>query len=274
MAIVEIKDFHFQYEIADVPTLNGINMKLEKGKLYSLIGQNGSGKTTLGNVIRGFVPKFHTGEYSGEVYVMGENMEDLELEQLANRIGLVFQNPFTQMSGSRNTVFEELAFGLENLGIKREEIIERVNNVMKLTKIEEFKNRHPLQLSGGQQQRVALAAVLVMDQDILIIDEPTSQLDPQSTDYVFDIIEQIKKEGKTILLIEHKIEQVAKYSDYVYVLEDGRIAKEGTPEQIFRDKEILNYGANIPKVAQIALELKDSGIEFDKIPVTIDEFNL
>lgn len=273
MTVVEIKDLHFQYETADEPILNGINMTLEKGKLYSLIGSNGGGKTTLGNAIRGFVPKFHTGEYSGEVTVFGERMEDLELEDLADKIGLIFQNPFTQMSGSKKTVFEELAFGLENLGVEREEIIRRVNDIIELTKIEEFRNRNPFQLSGGQQQRVALAAVLVMDQDVLIIDEPTSQLDPQSTDYIFEIINKMKEEGKTILLIEHKIEQVAEFSDYVYVIEDGKIAREGTPDELFRDRELLSHGANIPKIAQICLELKDRGIDIDKIPITLDEFN-
>ena len=124
-------------------------------------------------------------------------------------VGFVFQNPFTQISGIADTVYEELAFGLENMGIDPVEINERIERIMKLTKIEEFRDRDPYQLSGGQQQRVALASILVMGQDVLVIDEPTSQLDPQSTDDVFEMIALMKSMGKTIVLVEHKMEQIA-----------------------------------------------------------------
>src|SRR5690606_1732280 len=154
---------------------------IEKGYLYAVIGKNGSGKTTLCNLIRGFIPHFHKGELEGDFLIEGKDVREWDLGELAKKIGFIFQNPFTQISGVKDTVFEEIAYGLENLGVEVEEIKRRVKKISKLLGIEELEDKNPFELSGGQKQRVAFASVIVMEPDILVIDEPTSQLDPKGT---------------------------------------------------------------------------------------------
>lgn len=271
MDSIVIKDLTYQYPTAEVPTLKSVSLTVKKGELCAIVGANGSGKTTLCNAIRGFVPIFYKGDISGEVLVNGKNVQEEELGTTAMDVGFVFQNPFTQISGVAPTVFDELAYGLCNMGIEPDEIRKRVEEIMKLTKTEEFCDRDPYQLSGGQQQRVALAAVLVMGQDIFVIDEPTSQLDPQSTDDIFEIIKLMKSMGKTIVLVEHKMEQVAEYADQVVVMDEGRIVMEGTPKEVFANPKCREYHTRLPQCTQIALELQEQGIDLDSIPVTVDE---
>lgn len=271
MDCVEIKNLTYQYPLTEEPVLNGIDLSIKKGELCAVIGANGSGKTTLCNAIRGFIPHFYKGELSGSVKINGKNIQDCEIGDLALDVGFVFQNPFTQISGVATTVYDELAFGLENMGIAPDEIRDRVEEIMKLTKIQDFRDKDPYQLSGGQQQRVALAAVLVMGQEILVIDEPTSQLDPQSTDDVFDIIQLMKDMGKTIILVEHKMEQIAEYADHVVVLDHGRIVMEGTPSEVFSNSNCIKYHTRLPQCTKIALELKNAGIKLPEIPVTVEQ---
>lgn len=271
MDSIIIEGLTYQYPTASKVTLNNISLTVKRGDLCALVGANGSGKTTLCNAIRGFVPTFYGGDLTGKVLINGKDIASAELGNLALDIGYVFQNPFTQISGVTDTVYEELAFGLENMGIEEDEIRQRIEDIMKLTKIEEFRGRNPYQLSGGQLQRVALASILVMGQDILVIDEPTSQLDPQSTDNIFEIIKLMKGMGKTIVLVEHKMEQIAEYADQVVVLEHGEIVMEGTPEAIFTDPRCSQYHIRLPKYTSIALELKKNGVNLDKIPVSFEE---
>ncbi len=271
MDSIKITDLTYKYPISDEPVLKHINLRVPKGELCAVIGTNGSGKTTLCNAIRGFVPTFYKGEISGEIIVNGRDVRKEEMGSLALDIGFVFQNPFTQISGIAKTVFEELAYGLENMGIEREIIIRRVEETMRLTKIEEFRDRNPFQLSGGQQQRVALAAILVMGQPVLVIDEPTSQLDPQSTDDVFEVIKLMKNMGKTIVLVEHKMEQIAEYADHVVVLNQGEIVMEGTAKEVFSNPGCKQYHTRLPQCTKISAELKDMGIGIKGTPVTVNE---
>ena len=271
MDSIQITNLTYKYPLAEEPVLKNISLHVKKGELCAIIGANGSGKTTLCNAIRGFVPKFYKGEMTGEVLVNGKDVQKEEIGSTALDIGFVFQNPFTQISGIAKTVFEELAYGLENMGVEREVIIKRVEETMKMTKIEEFRERNPFQLSGGQQQRVALAAILVMGQPVLVIDEPTSQLDPQSTDDVFEVIKLMKNMGKTIVLVEHKMEQIAEYADHVIVLDKGEIAMEGTPKEVFSNPLCEKYHTRLPQCTKIFRELKNMGIEMEGTPVTVEE---
>lgn len=271
MDIIKIEDLSYQYPTADKETLSHVSLNVKSGELCAIIGANGSGKTTLCNAIRGFVPHFYKGDISGKVYVKGKNVEEAHIGDLALDVGFVFQNPFTQISGIAKTVYEELAFGLENMGVEPEEIRKKIDEIMKLVKIEDFKDRDPYQLSGGQQQRVALAAILVMGQDVLVIDEPTSQLDPQSTDDVFEIIQLMKKMGKTIVLVEHKMEQIAEFADRVVVMDQGTIVMEGTPKEVFSNPACEKYHIRLPQSTKIALELKKQGIDLREVPVTTEE---
>ncbi|GAB5614145.1 ATP-binding cassette domain-containing protein [Faecalimonas hominis] len=271
MDSIKITDLSYRYPTAEEEVLRHVSLTIKKGELCAIVGANGSGKTTLCNAIRGFVPKFYKGEISGEVLVNGKDVQKEDIGSTALEVGFVFQNPFTQISGIADTVYEELAFGLENMGIDPTEINERIEKMMKLTKIEEFRDRDPYQLSGGQQQRVALASILVMGQDILVIDEPTSQLDPQSTDDVFEMIQLMKNMGKTVVLVEHKMEQIAEYADHVVVMDKGKIVLEGTAKEVFSNPKCMEYHTRLPQSTKIAMELMKEGIPFQEIPVTVDE---
>lgn len=271
MDSIQIKNLTYRYPTSETDVLKDVSFTVKKGELCAIVGANGSGKTTLCNAIRGFVPKFYKGEISGEVLVNGRDVKEDPDGKNALEIGFVFQNPFTQISGIASTVYEELAYGLENMGVEPEEIRQRIERIMELTKIQEFRDRDPYQLSGGQQQRVALAAILVMDQDVLVIDEPTSQLDPQSTDDVFEIIKLMKSMGKTIVLVEHKMEQIAEYADQIIVLDGGQVVMEGTPKEVFSDPDCLKYHTRLPQSTRIALELKKEGVNLSEIPVTVEE---
>lgn len=272
MAVLELKDVTFKYQLAKETILENISLSIEKGEFVALVGRNGVGKTTLCSIMRGLIPTFHTGTMSGQVLLNGIDISDMSIGDLALHIGFVFQNPFVQVSGVKQTVFEEIAYGLENLGVERSEIIRRVDEMLVQLNIGHLKLKHPMQLSGGQSQRVALASVLVMDPGILIIDEPTSQLDPQGTEEVFETIRLLKERKKTIILVEHKVDWVAEYADRVIVINDKHIVKDASASEVFSDPMLLETGNNLPQVALLALRLKGRGkTDIENIPTTLDE---
>lgn len=265
--IIECRNVTYSYPLAETPAIRELNVRIERGKFYGVIGENGSGKTTLCALLRGFAPSFYKGELEGEILVEGKRTTDYGGE-LSAKIGYVFQNPFTQISGVKDTVFEEVAYGLENFGVPVDEIEKRVVDVMRLTDIETLALKNPFDLSGGQMQRVALASVIVLDPDILIIDEPTSQLDPEGTESVFAVIRALKERRKTIILVEHKIDLIAEYADEVLVMQEGRVIAAGEKEEILSDMSLLEQGAALPQVAILGSRLKERGFPIARIPVT------
>lgn len=265
--VMECKNVTYTYPLADEPSIRNVSLNIEEGKFYGIVGENGSGKTTLCAVLRGFAPSFYQGDIQGEVLVYGKPIGEYGGE-LATKIGYVFQNPFTQISGVKETVFEEVAYGLENFGVPVEEIVERVEAIMKLTHIDSLAEKNPLELSGGQMQRVALASVLVLEPDILIIDEPTSQLDPQGTESVFEIIKMMKDKKKTIILVEHKIDLIAEYADEVLVLRGGKLIAGGDKAQVLSDISLMEQGVQLPQMAILGSRLKEKGFPISEIPVT------
>ncbi|WP_409272767.1 energy-coupling factor ABC transporter ATP-binding protein [Neobacillus sp. SCS-31] len=269
--IIELKNVSYRYPVGDHQVLQNISFKVEKGQFTAIIGNNGSGKTTLCNTIRGFIPHFYRGEIEGDVVVDGKNITDYQLGQLGEKIGYVFQNPFIQISGVKDTVFDEVAYGLENLGVEEKEILRRVEEILKLVKIEHLRDKKPFELSGGQRQRVALASIIVMDPDILVIDEPTSQLDPIGTEYVFDIIRLMKEKGKTIVLVEHKMDLIAEYADTIIVLHDGEIVLQGPAREVFANPDFSKYNIQYPHVTEVALQLKEAGIPLKFVPIRVEE---
>ena len=265
--VMECKNVTYTYPLADAPSIRNVSLNIEEGKFYGIVGENGSGKTTLCAILRGFAPSFYQGDIQGEVLVYGKPIGEYGGE-LATKIGYVFQNPFTQISGVKETVFEEVAYGLENFGVPVEEIVERVEEIMKLTHIDSLAEKNPLELSGGQMQRVALASVLVLEPDILIIDEPTSQLDPQGTESVFEIIKMMKDKKKTIILVEHKIDLIAEYADEVLVLRGGKLIAGGDKAQVLSDISLMEQGVQLPQMAILGSRLKEKGFPISEIPVT------
>ncbi len=268
MSGIEIRNLSYRYPTGSEKVLHDINLTIESGKFYALVGVNGGGKTTLCNVIRGFIPHFFKGERNGEVLIDGKDVSDWDTSNLAQKVGFVFQNPFTQISGVKETVFDEIAFGLENLGVEVSEIKQRVQNIISLLGIEYIQHKNPNELSGGQKQRVALASIIVMEPDILIFDEPTSQLDPQGTEEIFKAIDIMKKKGKTIILVEHKIELIAEYADYIVVLQDGHIKRQGRTEDVLSKEDTQDFGVGLTQYTLLDLQMRKHNMNTDRIPIT------
>lgn len=271
MAYIELQDITYTYPLAEKPSISNLNLSFEKAKFYGVLGANGSGKTTLCNIIRGFIPNFYQGEMDGKVILDGKSIEEYEMGELASKIGYVFQNPFNQITGARDTVYGEIAYGLENFGVPVDEIKLRVEKIMKLTNTSYLQDKNPFELSGGQQQRVALASVLVLEPDILVIDEPTSQLDPQETERVFEIIKKMKQMGKTIILVEHKIELVAEYCDEVIVVHDGKLIRHGEKHEVLSDIGLEQFGIMLPSTVYLAAEIRKRGVKIEDKLITADE---
>ena len=271
MGYIELKNVTYTYPLAEEPSVRDISAVMERGKFYPILGANGSGKTTLCNILRGFIPNFYQGEMSGEVIFDGKNLQEYEMGELASKIGYVFQNPFNQITGARDTVYGEIAYGLENFGVPVPEIRDRVDQIMELTNITYLRDKNPFELSGGQQQRVAFASVLVLEPDMFVIDEPTSQLDPRETERVFDIILKMKEMGKTIVLVEHKMELVAQYSDEVLVLEDGRLIRAGEKHEILSETGLQEHGVMLPQTVLLAEKMRNSGLKIKDGIITEDE---
>ena len=269
MGYLKLENVNYKYPLEEKNTLQNINIEIKKGEFWAVIGKNGSGKTTLCNILRRFVPDFYKGELTGKITLEGKELKDYSQKEIVQKIGFVFQNPFTQISGVKNTVFEEIAYGLENLGIERETIISEVEKILKLLEIEKLRDKNPYNLSGGQKQRVALASIIAMNPDILVIDEPTSQLDPKGTEDIFKIINLMANEGKTIILVEHKLELIAEYAQNILVLDEGEIILSGKAEEVLNNKILLEKEIGMTQYSILAYELEKSGkVELEEIPIT------
>ena len=269
MGYFKIENVNYKYPLEDKQALKNINIEIKKGEFWAVIGKNGSGKTTFCNMLRRFVPDFYKGELTGKIMLEDKELKDYSQKELVQKIGFVFQNPFTQISGVKDTVFEEIAYGLENLGLDKEEIISRVEKILKLLEIEKLRDRNPYDLSGGQKQRVALASIIAMNPDILVIDEPTSQLDPKGTEDIFKIINLMANEGKTIILVEHKLELIAEYAQNILVLDEGEIILSGKAEEVLNNKILLEKEIGMTQYSILAYELeKARKVELEEIPIT------
>ena len=269
MDYLKLENVNYKYPLEEKNTLQNINIEIKKGEFWAVIGKNGSGKTTLCNILRRFVPDFYKGELTGKITLEGKELKDYSQKEIVQKIGFVFQNPFTQISGVKNTVFEEIAYGLENLGIEREIIISEVEKILKLLEIEKLRDKNPYNLSGGQKQRVALASIIAMNPDILVIDEPTSQLDPKGTEDIFKIINLMANEGKTIILVEHKLELIAEYAENILVLDEGEIILSGKANEVLNNKILLEKEIGMTQYSMLAYELeKARKIELEEIPIT------
>ena len=269
MGYFKIENVNYKYPLEEKQALKNINIEIKKGEFWAVIGKNGSGKTTFCNMLRRFVPDFYKGELTGKITLEDKELKDYSQKELVQKIGFVFQNPFTQISGVKDTVFEEIAYGLENLGLDKEEIISRVEKILKLLEIEKLRDRNPYDLSGGQKQRVALASIITMDPDILVIDEPTSQLDPKGTEDIFKIINLMANEGKTIILVEHKLELIAEYAQNILVLDEGEIILSGKAEEVLNNKILLEKEIGMTQYSILAYELeKERKVELKEIPIT------
>ena len=271
--VLEFQDVSWKYADTKEEAVSHLNLSVKKGEMVGIVGINDAGKSTLCRICNGLIPNSFSGDFTGRVLLEGNDIKGMQTAELAEKVGSVFSNPEAQLS--QITVFDELAFGPANLGVGKKEILEKVEQILKLLDLEEMRDRSPFQLSGGEQQRVSIASVLTMNPEILVLDEPTSNLDPISTEGIFQVISQLnKEEGITVLLVEHEIELLARYADRILVMDQGKIILEGTPREVFSHEDVFErIGIYIPQVTRVAEILKEKhGIWKEKEnPLTLDE---
>lgn len=270
MPVIAVENLKYRYPHADALALDGLTFTVEKGEFIGIVGANGAGKSTLSQALIGLVPQFYNGAYGGRVLIDGLPAESTPISELCCKVGLVFQNPFNQLSGAKDNVYEEVAFGMQNLGVPRAEMHRRTENALKLLDIWQFRDRNPFDLSGGQMQRVAIASILVMEPDIIVLDEPTSQLDPQGSEEVFRTVDKLAHSGITILMIEQKIEKIAAYCDRILLLHQGHQIAFDTPQKVFSRPDLEQLGVQAPVFTRICRALGTT-LPDSSYPVTVEE---
>lgn len=254
--IVELKDLTFRYQPDDEkPALDQVSLTINKGEWVAIIGHNGSGKSTLAKTINGLLlPE------NGEVRVKGQTLAEENIWAIRRAVGMVFQNPDNQFVGA--TVEDDIAFGMENQGIPREDMVTRVQEALEQVRMTPFATKEPARLSGGQKQRVAIAGVVALRPDVIILDEATSMLDPEGRFEVIEAVKKIKEKNQlTVISITHDIDEAAN-ANRVLVMKQGRLIKEGTPEEIFSaGPELIELGLDLPFPEKLKLALKAQGLE-------------
>ena len=269
--IISFTDVTYTYAGTDEPALHSISLEIQPGEYVAVLGLNGAGKTTLGLCVNGVVPTMLGGDLTGTVLVGGLDVSEYPVREMSKLVGMVFDNPEFQMS--QMSAAEEVALGLENAGVPYEEMRRIIPETLELVGLAGFEERSPLGLSGGQQQRLAIAAVLAMKPQILIMDEPTSNLDPIGKQEVFDMAAKLNRErGMTVIVIEHEVEVMARYADRVIVLDAGRIVMNGTPQEIFsRVDELDALKLRVPESAALARVLgSEYGLWKGQVPITTE----
>lgn len=272
MSAISIENLNYYYPSSEKPALRGVDLEVKKGEFILICGSSGGGKSTLCRCILGLIPHFYGGKMEGQVEVLGMNTHDYYPSEIARKVGMISQNPEDQLIGT--SVEGDIAFGLENLGMPRQDIERRVEEVMEILGIHDLRSRPPDELSSGQQQKVAIASILAMRPKILVLDEPTSELDPRSAAEILEFVESInEKEKITIVLTEHRLENTAQYADRIVVISDGKILHDGPPREVLEIEDLLDVGVNIPKVTQLALALRKKGIRLKTLPLNTKEMS-
>ena len=265
--VISTKNLTYTYPGASKPSIQDVSITIDKGDFVILTGPSGCGKTTLCRCFNGLIPHFYNGSLEGEITVANLSVVNHKIYELAQHVGLVFQNPENQLFAL--SVEKDVAFGLENFGMPRDEMRKRVNWALQMAGISELTERPPHELSGGQQQRVAIASVLAMQPEIMVLDEPTSFLDPLGAEKIFDVLNNLnKKLNITIILVEHRLDLAAKYANRVVVMDKGNVALAGTPREIFTSEKARLIGVGIPKAIKLYQHLKKNGFELRNVPVT------
>lgn len=253
--IIELEDIHYRYHEDDArEALAGVSLEIRRGEWLAIIGHNGSGKSTLAKVMNGLIEA-----NTGSVVVNGKTLTEETVFDARRTVGMVFQNPDNQFVGT--TVEDDIAFGLENIGLPREEMLERVTKVLDMVKMSEFRTKEPARLSGGQKQRVAIAGVTALEPEVIILDEATSMLDPKGRLEVISTIQKLHKEKKiTVISITHDLDEAAQ-ADRVILMEQGQIQQIGTPKEIFKlGSKLVEKGLDVPFAEKLIEALRERGI--------------
>ena len=253
--IIELEDIHYRYHEDDArEALAGVSLEIRRGEWLAIIGHNGSGKSTLAKVMNGLIEA-----NTGSVVVNGKTLTEETVFDVRRTVGMVFQNPDNQFVGT--TVEDDIAFGLENIGLPREEMLDRVTKVLDMVKMSEFRTKEPARLSGGQKQRVAIAGVTALEPEVIILDEATSMLDPKGRLEVISTIQKLHKEKKiTVISITHDLDEAAQ-ADRVVLMEQGQIQQIGTPKEIFKlGSKLVEKGLDVPFAEKLIEALRERGI--------------
>jgi energy-coupling factor transporter ATP-binding protein EcfA2 len=267
--VIEVKNLTFTYAGSNKPAIENINFSIDQGEFIVITGPSGCGKTTLVRCFNSLIPSFYRGEISGKISVLNLDASKSNTSDLAKKVGFVFQNPENQLFSL--SVERDVAFGPENLGLHRDETRRRVDWAMNIVGIEDLREVAPYELSGGQQQRAAIACVLAMKPEIIVLDEPTSFLDPLSSYQILEAIANLRDEvGITIILIEHRLDLVSKYADKIMIMDNSQIVLEGPPSSVYGEEAKL-LGVGIPKVSMLFNLLKKDGYDLGETPVTIED---
>jgi energy-coupling factor transporter ATPase len=266
-----LDDVSYRYPRSRRHALKHLNLSIHRGEFVAVLGENGAGKSTLCQALNGVIPQSRGGRMRGHVLVAGLDTQESTVAELAQRVGIVLEDPETQIFTT--SVLSEVAFGPENLGLPTEEILRRARWALEVVRLGSYEERAPTALSGGQKQRLAIAAALAMHPAVLVLDEATSQLDPMGTVDVFSIVRRLNRQyGMTIVMATSKGEQVAEFCDRVLVLHAGELIAEGTPREVFADQKLMErVMIRVPQVSQLATYLQEQGIPLTSFPITLDE---
>lgn len=264
--IIKFSDFSFKYNSSKKNILSNINLSFKSNEITILAGPTGCGKSTLLRSIIGLIPHMYDGEYNGNVEIDNVNVKDVEIKDIAKKVGFVFQNPENQIF--MFSVERDIAFGLENLGVEQKKIKKRINNIMNLLNITHLANKAPHELSDGQKQKTALAGILAMEPKILILDEPTSLLDPKTASEFIKLINKLcRKKNMAIIIVEHRLDLVLKYADKLVILSDGKIIANDTPKNLLDYKKQIIPELSIPFSTKLYRKLASNNVKFLE-PVT------
>jgi len=270
MSLIKFNNFHFRYKGNDEYALNKINLGIESNRFILLAGETGSGKTSLIRCMNGLIPQFYAGHYKGHVEISGKNTTETTISELSNEVGIVFQNPENQLIAMN--VEHEIAFGLENLGIPREEIREKIKEVVEITEIEGIIDKAPFEISGGEQQRVAIASILVLEPRVIILDEPTANLDPLFARKILKLLKKIQVEKKmTVIISEHRMDLILPIVDEIILMKESEIVAHGVKDKVINSSTFENLNINKSKIYSIFNELKNRNHFHHDIPVSIQD---
>jgi energy-coupling factor transporter ATP-binding protein EcfA2 len=269
LSVIDARDLTFTYLGSSKPSISDLTFSVNRGQFVVLTGPSGCGKTSVCRCLNGLIPHFYSGELQGDVIVCGSSVRDKPTSELARKVGFVFQNPENQLFSL--SVERDVAFGPENLGLPRNETRERVEWALEVTGISSLRDRAPYELSGGQQQRAAISAVLAMKPEVMVLDEPTSFLDPKSAAEILKVVHGLnRKFGMTIVLVEHRLDLASQYADRVIIMDKGKIILDGKPSEVYNERARM-IGVGIPRITFLAQLLQKDGLTFSSMPLTVDE---
>lgn len=269
MTRISFENVSWEYRTGEGLAISNVDLDIESGSFIGITGPSDAGKSTFCRLVPGYVPHYFDGDLEGTVRVGDRDVSEASIGDLAERVGMLFENPFDQLTGASTTVIEEVAFGLENLGYARGEIVDRSVESLRRVGIEELIDRNPQRLSGGQSQRVALASVLAMAPDVLVLDEPTSQLDPHGAEAVFEIVAEMKDQGYTVIVVSQRLDRLAPHLDRLLVIDEGEIAHDGTPQEVFTTPGVEEV-VDVPQSVRIGRRLREEGyVDSGGIPLTV-----